>query len=603
MRVLLAIGLLVLVVCSVACADDAIPTFAEPTAPTESQSTQRSEPPSAQAQPEQPAAAESVRNANLLMRLEADLNVYQFIGGDWLPSHTYGSRTLLLADGWTRDERGVLWLHLDLNGDLDGWARQRQSPLSEAEALSLPEMSEPSLPTTRFTAPNGKAFSVALLGKTADSTGIVVRFAGSEAALRVDRWLIDDSYRFDWLPTYTGSVAGRWEPWRGDQTGDLTVQVYSYGANVAAWPSGPPLAWRLQSDRYPVLGRSLDDDWLALRVDVLDPPVVWLKIGPRELDFDPTELPIFLSLGLELIELDADGRAVASMFAPRQPSYWEWRSDRELLLGERDAGTWLWNVERNESHKVSERLLANVSPNGAFAVDVFHPDPSVEEWWHEPSDTALVSLEDGSEVVFEAVHKPWGTDAPGFQQFWSADSQWLLSTVFRYGDEDEATRLFALSRLGERVEVVPPEDEWASHWNDLRSIKESGGAVRYLNADGEEIARPWTDAAYPPGWEAAEPPPELPDGWWGRDWSLGGRWILAVRSRLANEFDESGLAALPWTGRRAWGIYEVGVFDRDGTLLQVFRGFGLECGLRTSTAQWSPDGTRILFGPRALGCA
>ncbi|MDE2746472.1 MAG: hypothetical protein OXI41_10895 [Chloroflexota bacterium] len=537
------------------------------------------------------------------MRLEADLDVYQFIGGEWLPSHTYGPRTLLLADGWTRDDQGDLWLHLDLNGNLDGWARQAQSPLSEAEALSLPEMSEPSLPTTRLTAPSGEAFSVALLGRTVDGTGMVVRFSGSEAAMRVDRWLIEDSYRFDWLTTYTGSVAGRWEPWRGDQTGDLTEQVYGYGANVAAWPGGPPLAWRLRTDRYPVLGRSFDGEWLALRVDVLDPPVVWLEFGDRELNFDPSALPIFPSLGIELVTLDADGRAVASMFAPEQPSYWEWRNERELVLSDQDAGTWLWNVERDETHKVSERRLANVSPNGAFAVDVFHPDPSVEEWWREPSSTALVSLKDGSEVAFEAVYKPWGTDAPGFQQYWSADSHWLLSTVFRYGDEDEATRLFALSTLGERVEVVPPEGQWASHWNDLRSIEEAGGAVRYLNADGEEIARPWSDAAYPPGWDSAEPPPELPDGWQGRDWSPNGRWMLAVRLRPANEFNESGWAALPWKGRRAWGIYEVGVFDRDGILLQVFRGFGLECGLFTSTAKWSPDSTRILFGPRTLGCA
>ena len=602
MRVLLAIGLLMLAGV-VACADDPIPTMAEPIAPAEPQPTRQAEPAPTQAQPEQADTAATVSKPNRLMRLEADLDVYQFIGGDWLPSHTYGPRTLLLADGWTRDERGVVWLHLDLNGDLNGWARQGQSPLSEAEALSLPELSEPTLPTTMFTAPKGDEFSVTLLGKTADGAGHVVQFAGSEAALRIDRWLIDDSYRFDWLPIYSGTVAGRWEPWRGDLTGDLTAQVYSYGANVAAWPGGPPLAWRLRSDRYPVLGRSLDGEWLALRVDVLDPPVVWLEIGPRELDFDPAELPIFLSLGLELIELDADRRAVASKFAPEQPSYWEWRSERELLLSERDAGTSLWDVERDETRKVSERLLANVSPNGVFAVDVFHPDPSVEEWWREPSNTALVSLEDGNEMIFEAVHKPWGTDAPGFQQYWSADSTWLLSTVFRYGDEDEATRLFALSTFGERVEVVPPAGEWASHWNDLRRIEAAGGTVRYLNADGEEIARPWSDAAYPPGRESAEPPPELPDGWWGRDRSPDGRWILAVRSRLSNEFDESGLAALPWTGRRAWGIYEVGVLDRDGNLLQVFRGFGLECGLRTSTAQWSPDGTRILFGPRTHGCA
>ena len=498
---------------------------------------------------------------------------------------------------------GFLWLHLDLNGDLDGWARQAQSPLSEAEALSLPALSEPTLPTTRFTAPTGDEFSVTLLGKTADDTGFVVRFADGDVALRVDRWLIDDHYRFGWLPTYAGSVAGRWEPWRRDQTGDLTVQVYTYEPSLAAWPGGPPLAWRLQTDRYPVLGRSLDGAWLALRVDALEPPVVWLQIGDRELEFDRSELPIFLSLGIELVTLDAGGRAVASMFAPWQPSYWEWRSERELLLSERDAGTWLWNVERDVSRKVSERRLANISPNGAFAVDVFHPDPSVEGWWRDPSNTALVSLEDGSEVVFEAVHKPWGTDAPGFQQFWSADSQWLLSTLYQYGHEELRTRLFALSTSGELAEVAPPEDEWASRWNRLRAIEQAGGTLRYFDAEGQEVERPWTDEVF--GLAAAEPSefPELPEGWWAREWSPDGQLLIASRAQLTNEFDEYGVATLPWTGRRGWGIYEIGVFDAGGALLQMFRGFGgLDCGQRRSTATWSPDGARILFGPRWSSC-
>jgi len=599
MRALLAIGLLVFA-CFVGCADDPIPIVTEPTAPEPP--TRQAEPP-AQAQPAQPAPAETVRNPNLLMRLEADLDVFQFVGGDWLPSHTFGPRMLLLADGWTRDERGVVWLHLDLNGDLDGWARQAHSPLSEVEALSLPELPEPTLPTTRFSAPNGDEFSVALLGKTADGAGLVVQFAGSEAALRVDRWLIDDYYRFDWLPTYSGTVAGRWEPWRGDQTANLTVQVYSHGENVAAWPGGPRLVWRLRADRYPVLGRSLDGAWLALRVGALDPPVLWLEIGDRDLDFDPADLPLFLSLGLELVTLDAEGRAVASMFAPEQPSYWEWRDERELLLSKWDAGTWLWDVERNESRKVSERRLSNVSPDGAFAVDIFADDPSAEEWWREPRNVALVSLENGSEMIFQAVHKPWGSHGVGFQQYWSADSQWLLSTVFQYGDDDPMPSYFALSTSGELVEIAPPEGESASHWSRLQAIEQAGGTLRFFNGDGDEIDRPWADAAYPPAWEAAEPPPELPDGWFGTNWSPDGRWILVARSRMANEFDESGLATLPRTGSWEWGIYEFGVFDRDGNLLQVFRGFGLECGLLTSMATWSPDGTSVLFGPRYLGCA
>ncbi|MCY3569254.1 MAG: hypothetical protein OXH38_11535 [Chloroflexi bacterium] len=605
MRVLLATALLVMS-CLVACSDDAIPTAAPPSIGQAEPPVEKREAPEAEAEPEQSSqpAPQPASSPVLIFRLTDDLHIYPWPGERWQPFVRHRPNTLLLADGRTRSEDGDLWLRLDMNGNVVGWVRQDETPLDAEEIRSLPWVPAGELPTAQIAAPGGDSVTVTVLGKAADGAGLVVQFAGSEAALWIDRWLIDDNYRFDWLPIYTGTVAGRWEPWRGDQTGDLSVQVYSYGADVAPWPGGPPLAWRLRSDRYPVLGRSFDGQWLALRVETLDPPVAWFRFGARELDFDPADLPIFLSLGIELVTLDADGRAVASMFFPEQLSHWEWRGERELLLSERDSGTWLWNVERNESRKVSERRLANVSPDGAFAVDVFHPDPSVDEWWRDPRHTAVVSLNDGSEVIFEAVHKPWGSHGVGFQQFWSADSQWLLSTVSRHGDEMEPTRHFGLSISGELVEIVAPEGESASHWSRLQTIEQAGGTVRYFNVNGDEIDRPWTDAAYPPAWEEAEPPPDLPDGWWRQSWSPDGRWILVARSRLANEFDESGLAALPWTGRRAWGVYEIGLFDREGNLLQVFRGFGgLDCGLLTSTATWSPDGSRILFGPRSSSCA
>ncbi len=202
-----------------------------------------------------------------------------------------------------------------------------------------------------------------------------------------------------------------------------------------------------------------------------------------------------------------------------------------------------------------------------------------------------------------------GTDAPGFQQYWSADSQWLLSTVARYSDEGQRTQFFALSRHGAQVEIIAPEGQWASHWSGLRAIEEAGGTLRYLNADGKEIERPWLgevfdDIALPSSGNL-----ELADGWspiWYAPRSVNDLLLIAHRTQLSDEFDKHGLAALPWPNRRSWGMYEIGIFSRDGErfeLRQIFRGFGLDCAELTVTATWSPDGSRILFGPSWASCA
>ena len=597
-----------LVVTSGACANDGPPIFVEPKSSASSDEPQQAplgrptavEQARGERQPE--AARQSVDN--VIMRLTEELEVYQWIGDDWLPVRSFGPRTLLLADGWVEQENGVIWLHLDLNGDLGGWARLNESPVSPEEAQSLPRLAQPVLPTTQLATPDGGQLAVSLLGMSEDKASIAVRFVGSDAVVWVDRWEVEGGQSLGWLPVYTGTVSGRWEPWHLVEGGRVVVQVYNWNSDLAAWPGGPISEWRLQTGSYPVLGRSLDGKWLALRVDTLDPPVVWRSAVGLELDFDPSELPIFLSAGLDVVTIDSDGRAVSSSFAPELPSYWEWRTAKELLLSEWDVGSWLWDTESGETRRFSDRNLANVSPNGAFAVDVFQADEDAPIDWNEPRHVALVSLDNGREVVFEEAHKPWGTDAPGFQQFWSADSRWLLSTVARYGDEEETTRHFALSVNGELVEIAPPEGEWVSSWGALQRVEQAGGTLRYFNAAGQEIERPWSDEVFGADAAASRDYPELSDGWWPRNWSPDGEWLMATRAQFTNEFDENGVAALPWVVRRGWGIYEIGVFDREGALRQVFRGFGgLDCGQWTSMPTWSPDGSRIVFGPRRTSCA
>ena len=89
-----------------------------------------------------------------------------------------------------------------------------------------------------------------------------------------------------------------------------------------------------------------------------------------------------------------------------------------------------------------------------------------------------------------------------------------------------ATRHVALSVNGELVEIVPPEGESASHWSRLQAIEQAGGTLRYLNAGGEELERPWSDGVFGSDTAATRDFPELSDGWWPRQWSPDGSRIV-----------------------------------------------------------------------------
>lgn len=554
---------------------------------------------------------DSPTRANMIIRLTAELRVYPWTGEDWRPIQTFGPRTLLLVDGWTLAADGEIWLHLDLNGNLEGWARLEASPLSMDEAHSLPRLPEPEFPTAQLAGAVGELLTVSLLGMSADTARIAVRVGADDLVLWVDRWELERDGRLEGLRVYTGSTAGHWQLWRADEGERLEVELPSWSSEFVAWPNGPGVNWGLRAGKYPLLGRSLDGQWLAVRVDALEPPVIWVRSERLDESIDLNSLPVFLSAGLELVTLDEDGRSVSSTFAPEPMSYREWRDERELLLHERDGGSWLWDPETAALRQISDLRLSNISPDGRFAVANHHGDQSAEPDWHDPLDVALVSLQDGSAVTFPGVHKRWGTHHPGFQQFWSADSRWLLSTIHRWPEEPGRTRHFALSVDGVLVEIVPPEGEWIVDWLALRELEQAGREVVHLDAAGVQIARPWSDdlLEYGPVEPLEQALPALPEGWsrqWTREglqaWSPDGRWLIATRLRWTEPIDEQGLAALPADGQR-WGIREIGIFDREGRLVQIFRGYGLDCGTRRSVASWSPDGGRILFESRWVSCA
>lgn len=414
------------------------------------------------------------------------------------------------------------------------------------------------------------------------------------------------------LPVYTGPVAGKLAAWNPSMPGGIHGAVNGWGVSFSAWPNGPQHRLALANGRYPVLGRSLDSEWIALRVDSLHPSDVGLPLSEVNLEIEVADLPIYLSRGAEVVTLDADGRAVASIFFSEWSDLEMFLNDREVLLRVTERGTLVWDVMENETRWLTDRRLFNLSPDGQYAVGLFWDDESLPEYWQQPARVALVSIEDGSEVTFTDVTLPW--PLPPMERevgpFWSADSRWLMSNARQVDGPD---RYVALSVNGEQVEIVP--SGYLRNWRSLRETESADEALVYLSANGEEIARPWSDEVFEVAAPQWRPFPEVPERWEARTWSPDGRLFLAERFRYSEEFDENGFAStLPgllnrqwWYGKwelKEWRTIDVGVFDEQGRLRQVFRGYGGHCDEVHSKASWSPDSKRLLFRPffERCGC-
>lgn len=608
MRVLLVLGLLT-AACLAACADDAIPSAA-PSARLQQQDEQEAQQEQiadSQAQPkptlgsDQQEADEDAdieqpqveRNRSLILRLTDETDVYPYPADDLHRPDSIGGGALLLADGWLALEDGRVWLRLDMNGDRVGWIRLVDSPLTLTEAQSLPQLDAPPLPTLWVRSTHPEPTEVRVLGGSEDGRFLAVRLVGRETVVWLARSELGSNADFDGLPTYAGPVAGAWTP-RAFAPPAVAALVSGWRAQLSAWPNGPRIPFRLLSGEYPTLGRSLDSQWIAVRLEGLDPPIGWVPGEAVDLNVDVEELPMFLSAGLEIIELDGEGRARSSMLtAP--PDLWEWRTDDELLIRTRSDEQWLsetWNPWSGTRQLVAGISVGDVSPDGRYAA---HSEwvSSLED---RGGDVVLIPLDGGDWVRFDNVFKAIPRDGGWPDTYWSPDSQWRLTVLYSY-DSETPTRSFALGIDGRRIEIIGPN--WTETWQDIVA---RDSELTFLDEEGRQIEAPWSAdrlRALAPHWK---PLPSLGDGWWDAKWSPDGRLVLATRIHESGEFSEDGLATLPGNLWPGWGYVEIGVFNPDGQLKQVFRGYGWQCGSTRPRASWSPNGERIAIGPGWVGC-
>ena len=615
MRRLLAIGsFLALMVLGVACSDDHVPSYVAPVptvmdkpapAPAQPEPEPSSLPetaPEPQSTPE-PAAeeheAETEAVSELTFTLTTELPVYHYPDRGYRPIRIYETGETVVITGRAETPGGETWLRVDRTGEESGWTAIEDSPLTPEQVRVLPELRVPSLPKRFLRGPrDGTGIPVRLVGVSADGNSLVVRVSGSN----VNLWIDGGFARWD-LPTYEGPVAGALDQQQSFFQHRVEL-IVDWLAGLSQWPGGPTLPLNLLHGEYPVLGRTLDSDWVAIRLSDFSDPVFWIRVAGRDVNIDIASLPVFLSDRVQVVTFDSEGRVGSSLIASKFAVHWEWRSDSEVLLSHPSDGTWLWNVTTDEYRWITDRVISNISPDGRYASELIELKDKSTNYWSGPWRIAIVSLEDGRAIEFDAVHDP-GLPCAGkdLEPYWSADSRWLL-TEFSRPREEGPTRYFAQSVDGERVEILP---DWNGlcGWETIEELEAAGRDVGYLNSLGEPISKPWVgDQSFADPTNRQWDTPTA-NGWEYDHHSADGRYFVAHRVVHTDGFDAEGIATLPpsSTKFRGWYYREIGMFDAEGTLLQSFRGKGAaRCNSSSVYSVWSPGESRMMLGLRSTVC-
>ena len=621
----------------IACSDDPVPAYVEPDAvaldapPLADQV--ESEPESVAEPAVQQAREDPERESHQVIpfRATGELVGYRMPGDFWQPKRAFSNGALLFANGWSLLPRGEVWVRLAIqSGGHQGlWVEHDESWLPISEVLTLPEVEAPESPdrdserpTAEIALPSGEHIAVSLLGKSANGRSFAARLHVEELVLWVEQSDLEVVGSFGQLPDYEGVIAGDYRPrtiTKSDQLVYLTNEAYRSESNIFAWPGGPKLPFRLPQWGLPVLGRSLDGNWIALRLTEIDPPIVWVPTEDLQRVWNVSfeDLPVALSAGLEVFTLNSSGQATHSVFAPIRPAYWEWRSDDELLLHDQNGASWLWDVTTDEQRLLTTRTIANVSPDGKFAIELTCPDESQEPSWDLLRYVALVSMENG-EVLGIGSERRLSQDHPTQEpshsqasptrrgcervlwQGWSPDSKWVM-TRWNLASEPENERFLAISIGGELIEIILPERPVFFNWNDLEDFRQAGEEIVYLTENGDAIDRPWSEADFEVAGGDWPDLPSPPPGWYTTEAGTG-RFGVGFRGMFTEHVDERGVSAYPGGSGRGWGISEIGILTSSSEVGLILRRYGAECGRTTSYLSWSPTRNRIAFGPKWRPC-
>ena len=104
-----------------------------------------------------------------------------------------------------------------------------------------------------------------------------------------------------------------------------------------------------------------------MRVDVLDPSIVWMPIHHLSLNVDADEIPIFVASGTEALSSDPREEFAARHVVTEAFDRWHWLADGSLA-GTNREGVWRWYPDTETLQLLAEGPATMVfSPDGRYA--------------------------------------------------------------------------------------------------------------------------------------------------------------------------------------------------------------------------------------------
>lgn len=382
----------------------------------------------------------------LRIRLEGPTLIYPMPGTSWQALEEAPAGTELSIDSRYGCGENV-WLRLLLFRGDTAWIRLQDSGLTEQDVEWLAEASAPfwkaRLRWDRIAVElgvdePGHAFwvdsSARLLGRSADSRRVAIQTRKADGGAAV-YWVKADSVELEEpvgsLPIYIGECCVHELPRKL-----AMAEIVAGNAPLAQRPHGQFDGYELKGGdgaQFPIVGRTADGKWIALRVRALTPNFVWTPIHFVSPNVDSDEIPILIASGTEALSADSSGEFGVRYAATDAFRRWGWLGDG-TLVGTNDDGAWHWDPETGVHRRLTEAdTTMIVSPDGRYVVSQHCADATTNSGWcaHEVAISAIDSAGLGEPVSFPGAYlmtfDPRQPRQPYPSLMWAPDSLHLIA--------------------------------------------------------------------------------------------------------------------------------------------------------------------------------
>lgn len=294
------------------------------------------------------------------------------------------------------------------------------------------------------------------------------------------------------------------------ESNEQPVRAYqSFGyccPSASSEPGGEPLfRVNLLLNPLPVFGRSHDSQWVALRLNAIQPGLIWVKAGdillyPEEVRL--ADLPTYVVHPVELFSFDTAGTIVGHQTWGTELFHWQWREDGKIV-----AGTYgdpvLWNPADQTLRRIKDAFASlpfrqspgwiSVSPDGRFiATGAQEPPTDSDNFRYVRSHVSITSVNDGSTVRFVGtggfiLHRKHDSIHDS-RLIWSPDGTAVLNWPGYFPTEGNGA--FVLQPDGSSVRL-PETVRWLPDSTLLDATgqiyRTDGSLVREISLDGLDL--------------------------------------------------------------------------------------------------------------------